>query len=395
MTFGNFAEAVLHAAGLPIRPMTRLMKRELVRQIIVEQSARGRLSHFQSIAETAGLVDLVCEFISELKRLEIWPDEFRRACAGARPRRQGRRTVGNLRRLSAGVARARPVRRRRAILVGPRRAGEGRGERGEGRGTRAGHFSAQSASSPLSHRRRRLHRLHADAARNPRDPGEPRRGDVRHAAAGSRSRGGRSVRQAAEDAGRASPAASPARRSRNWTRPTESAVAGHGALGADAVRESASANRAEAAGTADSAIARIAACRPRHRNPRRGPAGGRNRTDRRPDQAAAGRRRGAAGRNRRRLPLAARGRRTWSTKCSAGWAFPSCSSRAKRSIARRRCGRWPRCCNSTSTTGRSTGCWPSWGATTFSPTGPSGATPDAPPSSGRSADCKSRAGASG
>ena len=43
MTFGNFAEAVLHAAELPIRPMTRLMKRELVRQIIVEQSSRGRL----------------------------------------------------------------------------------------------------------------------------------------------------------------------------------------------------------------------------------------------------------------------------------------------------------------------------------------------------------------
>ncbi len=80
MTFENFAEAVLHAAELPIRPMTRLMKRELVRQILAEQSSRGRLGHFQSIANTTGLVDLVCEFISELKRLEIWPDEFRRAC---------------------------------------------------------------------------------------------------------------------------------------------------------------------------------------------------------------------------------------------------------------------------------------------------------------------------
>jgi ATP-dependent helicase/nuclease subunit B len=81
MTFGNFAETVLHAAGLPIRPMTRLMKRDLVRQIIFDQASRGRLTHFRSIAKTAGLVDLVCEFISELKRLEIWPDDFRRACA--------------------------------------------------------------------------------------------------------------------------------------------------------------------------------------------------------------------------------------------------------------------------------------------------------------------------
>ncbi len=80
MTFEKFAEAVLHAAELPIRPMTRLMKRELVREIIREQASRGRLHHFQPIAGSAGLVDLVCEFLSELKRLEIWPDEFRRAC---------------------------------------------------------------------------------------------------------------------------------------------------------------------------------------------------------------------------------------------------------------------------------------------------------------------------
>ena len=81
MTFEKFAETILHAAGLPIRPLARLMKRELIRQIIGQQSARGRLTHFQSIATTGGLVDLVCEFISELKRLEIWPEEFHRACS--------------------------------------------------------------------------------------------------------------------------------------------------------------------------------------------------------------------------------------------------------------------------------------------------------------------------
>jgi ATP-dependent helicase/DNAse subunit B len=80
MTFEQFAETVLDDARLPIRPMTRLMKRELVRQIIGTQAAAGRLKHFQSIATTGGLVDLVCEFISELKRLEIWPEEFHRAC---------------------------------------------------------------------------------------------------------------------------------------------------------------------------------------------------------------------------------------------------------------------------------------------------------------------------
>ena len=72
---------MLHAAGVPIRPVTRLMKRELVRQILEDQAARGRLTHFQSIARTTGLTDLVCEFIGELKRLEIWPEDFHRACA--------------------------------------------------------------------------------------------------------------------------------------------------------------------------------------------------------------------------------------------------------------------------------------------------------------------------
>ena len=81
LTFEKFAETILHAAGLPIRPVARLMKRELIRQIIDQQSALGRLTHFQSIAATGGLVDLICEFIGELKRLEIWPEEFHRACS--------------------------------------------------------------------------------------------------------------------------------------------------------------------------------------------------------------------------------------------------------------------------------------------------------------------------
>ena len=82
MTFGKYADRVLAAARLPIRPITRLMKRGLVRQIIDQQLAAGRLEYFRNIAATAGLVDMVCEFISELKRLEIWPEEFQHACGG-------------------------------------------------------------------------------------------------------------------------------------------------------------------------------------------------------------------------------------------------------------------------------------------------------------------------
>ena len=132
MTFAKFAQAVLHAAGVPIRPVSRLMKRELVRQIIDQQSARGRLQHFQSIAKTAGLVDLVCEFIGELKRLEIWPEEFHRACAARGAGRQGRRTVRNLRRLSADRCGSTACSTPKGRFWSARDVLQ-RGERGEGR----------------------------------------------------------------------------------------------------------------------------------------------------------------------------------------------------------------------------------------------------------------------
>lgn len=80
-TFHKYAEVVLRTAKHPIREIDRLTKRELVRQLVAGQLANGRLRYFRSIAGTSGLVDLICEFIGELKRLEIWPEEFHKACA--------------------------------------------------------------------------------------------------------------------------------------------------------------------------------------------------------------------------------------------------------------------------------------------------------------------------
>ena len=79
-TFDKFAQAVLEATSEPIRLLSRSMKRRLVRHLIDEQYAQGRLRHFRPIVATGGLVDLVSELIGELKRLEIWPEDFRRAC---------------------------------------------------------------------------------------------------------------------------------------------------------------------------------------------------------------------------------------------------------------------------------------------------------------------------
>jgi len=81
MTFDKFARAILDFAPEPIRPISRLMKRQLIRRLIDDFHGQGRLKHFRPIARTSGLVDLVCDFISELKRLEVWPEHFHRACA--------------------------------------------------------------------------------------------------------------------------------------------------------------------------------------------------------------------------------------------------------------------------------------------------------------------------
>ena len=63
------------------------MKRQILRRLIKIEAAAGRLKYFGPIAETTGLVDLVTEFISELKRQEIWPDAFQEACAKSDLRR--------------------------------------------------------------------------------------------------------------------------------------------------------------------------------------------------------------------------------------------------------------------------------------------------------------------
>lgn len=79
MTFDQFARRVVEAARTPARPLAGSQKRQLVRRLINQAAAQG-LTYFASIAGTSGLVDLVCELITDLKRLEVWPEDFHRAC---------------------------------------------------------------------------------------------------------------------------------------------------------------------------------------------------------------------------------------------------------------------------------------------------------------------------
>ena len=79
-TFGQFAQSVLDASTVPLRPLSELMKRHLLRTIIRQGMQAGRLDHFAPIADTPGLLQLVAQTIREWKRLEIWPEELAAAC---------------------------------------------------------------------------------------------------------------------------------------------------------------------------------------------------------------------------------------------------------------------------------------------------------------------------
>ena len=61
-------------------PLNGLMKRRLIRQLLDKRRREGLLEHFGPIGATAGLLDLLCDFIGQMKRLEIWPDQFDESC---------------------------------------------------------------------------------------------------------------------------------------------------------------------------------------------------------------------------------------------------------------------------------------------------------------------------
>ena len=91
LTFDVFAEKILAAAGRPASPISPVMKRLLLRRIVAELHAGGLLASFASVVHTSGFLDVVTSFISELKREEVWPEDFLAACL----RRPGGRSQRN------------------------------------------------------------------------------------------------------------------------------------------------------------------------------------------------------------------------------------------------------------------------------------------------------------
>ena len=77
-TFGSLSQRLLETT--PIRSLDPAVKRRVLRNLIDEQNRAGRLGDFAAIADTGGFLDLVDAFLSELKRAEIWPDNFTHVC---------------------------------------------------------------------------------------------------------------------------------------------------------------------------------------------------------------------------------------------------------------------------------------------------------------------------
>ncbi|MGC1276479.1 MAG: PD-(D/E)XK nuclease family protein [Planctomycetaceae bacterium] len=85
VTFDEFAEHLLGTASEAIQPLSGIAKRRLLRELIDDLSRRGKLKYFGKVADTPGFLDLCEAFISELKREEVWPEDFEKACRQADP----------------------------------------------------------------------------------------------------------------------------------------------------------------------------------------------------------------------------------------------------------------------------------------------------------------------
>ena len=79
-TFDQFAERVLLESGQSGRFVSLMARRLILRSVIEEMATSRRLAHFAQIVGTEGFLDVVSNFVSELKRAEIWPMDFVSAC---------------------------------------------------------------------------------------------------------------------------------------------------------------------------------------------------------------------------------------------------------------------------------------------------------------------------
>lgn len=75
-SFEAFCEWLVTRADRPASRMSPMVRRLLLRRITRELESAERFDHFRGVARTTGFLDVVASFIAELKRDEIWPEQF-------------------------------------------------------------------------------------------------------------------------------------------------------------------------------------------------------------------------------------------------------------------------------------------------------------------------------
>lgn len=77
LTFPDLAELILRANHEPVAALSKLQQRLLVRSIVRELDADGRLRALAGMCEFPGFIESLCETIGELKRIAVRPEQFR------------------------------------------------------------------------------------------------------------------------------------------------------------------------------------------------------------------------------------------------------------------------------------------------------------------------------
>ena len=86
LTFSAFAESLATRGERRIRPISPLQKRRLL-QLVVDRAVQQRqLRHFRPVAKTPGFLAQLDELIAELKRRDVWPEDFQRRSRNQRDR---------------------------------------------------------------------------------------------------------------------------------------------------------------------------------------------------------------------------------------------------------------------------------------------------------------------
>ena len=88
-TFAGFADAIIARSQRRIHPLSRLQKRRLLQQVISNKLAKDALPYFKPVASTPGFLAQVDETIAELKRRDIWAEDFLKRCRHQRDRDMG------------------------------------------------------------------------------------------------------------------------------------------------------------------------------------------------------------------------------------------------------------------------------------------------------------------